>query len=159
MGTVPDAASKVKQAVDVRDVLAAASLCARDIKPGEKIPCPFHEEKAPSFAVGRHGDDRVVACHCFGCHWHGDAIQLYQELNGVEFMDAIQALADMAGVRIEKDPKAAARAKQRRDREDIYGLVATVTAKWLFDRNGEAALQFLSERGLAQSALREAGIG
>ncbi|HEX8591542.1 MAG TPA: CHC2 zinc finger domain-containing protein [Candidatus Paceibacterota bacterium] len=56
--------------------------------------CPFHHEKTRSFTVSP--DKRF--CHCFGCAWHGDAIDLVEQLGGLSFPDAVRLLCDKYAV-------------------------------------------------------------
>ncbi|MED5423966.1 MAG: CHC2 zinc finger domain-containing protein, partial [Pseudomonadota bacterium] len=56
--------------------------------------CPFHKEKTPSFYVN---DDKQFY-HCFGCGAHGDAIRFIVEHDNVPFPEAVEQLADKAGV-------------------------------------------------------------
>ncbi len=58
--------------------------------------CPFHNEKTPSFNV--HDDDGYY--HCFGCGVNGDAISFLREKEGLGFMEAVQHLADLAGMEV-----------------------------------------------------------
>ena len=54
--------------------------------------CPFHSEDTPSFTIyPDHG-------HCFGCGWHGDIFAFYQEVHGVSFVEAYDALEAKAGL-------------------------------------------------------------
>lgn len=56
--------------------------------------CPFHGEKSPSF----HVEDRKQTYHCFGCGAHGDAFRFLMEHAGRTFPEAVEELANMAGV-------------------------------------------------------------
>lgn len=58
--------------------------------------CPFHEEKTPSFTI----NDRKNFYHCFGCGEHGDHIRFLQQYQNLPFKEAMQQLADMAGMRV-----------------------------------------------------------
>ncbi|HOD51259.1 MAG TPA: DNA primase [Candidatus Hydrogenedentes bacterium] len=58
--------------------------------------CPFHHEKTPSFTVSR---DRQMY-HCFGCGKGGDAISFLREFDGLTFNEALQRLAEDAGIRL-----------------------------------------------------------
>jgi len=64
--------------------------------------CPFHKEKTPSF----HVNDERGFYHCFGCKASGDAIKFVQEMQGVSFAEAIQELADRAGIEIVEERSA-----------------------------------------------------
>ena len=50
--------------------------------------CPIHNEKTPSF----YWYVKQNQGHCFGCGWHGDAIDLMQELEQCTFKEAINSL-------------------------------------------------------------------
>src|SRR4028119_307697 len=72
-----------------------------------KAPCPFHNEKTPSFYV----NDEKAFYHCFGCGVHGDAIRWLTNQRGLPFMDAVKELADAAGIEVPAaDPRARAEA-------------------------------------------------
>jgi hypothetical protein len=57
--------------------------------------CPFHSEKTPSFRVSTH--QGVLVWKCFGCNKSGDIIKFFQELDGLNFKDAVQKIKDQLG--------------------------------------------------------------
>lgn len=57
--------------------------------------CPFHGEKTPSFNVV---EDKQFY-HCFGCGRSGDVFKFIEDYRGVTFMDAVQIVAEKAGMR------------------------------------------------------------
>ena len=119
-------------------------------------PCPFHQEKSASF----HCDDQKGFYYCFGCHAKGDAIGFLKEIDGLEFMDAVKAVAAEAGVPMpEPDP----RARQVADRRATLVEVTDAAARWfrLQLQTGMAAdaRDYLARRGLDQAALDAFGIG
>ena len=61
-----------------------------------KALCPFHKEKSPSFTIS---PDRQIY-HCFGCGAGGDVIRFVQEYEKIDFMMALQMLADRAGMEL-----------------------------------------------------------
>ena len=70
--------------------------------------CPFHGEKSPSF----HCEDKKGRYHCFGCCVSGDHFRFLTELDGSSFPEAVERIADMAGVPLPvRDPGA-----ERRER-------------------------------------------
>jgi len=70
--------------------------------------CPFHNEKSPSFYVYEDG------YHCFGCGAHGDAISFVMQTSGASFPEAVQSLANEAGLDVPKPTPAAAAAERQR---------------------------------------------
>ena len=78
-------------------------------------PCPVHEGSNPTAFTykGRR-------FHCFSCGWHGDGIDLVQEVRGIGFREALKFLADMAGVEIDDSLEARQEfAKQRAERRKV----------------------------------------
>jgi DNA primase len=59
--------------------------------------CPFHNEKSPSFFVAPHRGSFM----CFGCGKKGDVFTFVQEVEGLEFFDALKKLAEEAGVQLD----------------------------------------------------------
>ncbi len=62
-----------------------------------KANCPFHQEKTPSFMI--HPEKQFW--HCFGCGKGGDAFTFLQEMEGLDFPEALKILADRAGVKLD----------------------------------------------------------
>ena len=58
--------------------------------------CPFHGEKTPSFSVSQ--DQQFY--YCFGCHQGGNVIQFVQNIEKLEFLEALEKLADRVGMTI-----------------------------------------------------------
>ena len=56
--------------------------------------CPFHGEKTPSFSVSQ--DQQFY--YCFGCHQGGNVIQFVQNMEKLEFLEALEKLADRVGM-------------------------------------------------------------
>lgn len=119
-------------------------------------PCPFHGEKTASF----HVDDQKGFYYCFGCHAKGDALTFLREAEGLSFMEAVEMLANEAGLQMpERDPGAA----QRADRRTQLVEVMEQAARWfrLQLQTGQAAeaRDYLARRGLDDAACEALGIG
>lgn len=76
--------------------------------------CPFHKEKTPSFSV----DEENGLFYCFGCHKGGDMIAFVQEMEGVGFKEALEVLAQKAGVQLEWHPSGGGQRDSVPDRKD-----------------------------------------
>ncbi len=114
--------------------------------------CPFHKEKTPSFHVN---PDRGFF-HCFGCKESGSAIDFVMKLEGSTFPEAVRALAERAGIEIERSSAPAPEIdRQRRQKEDLYAvsqLAAVFFEAQLREHpEREYALAELDRRGLRPS--------
>lgn len=86
---------EIKAKLDIVDVVSEYF----PLKPSgvnHKARCPFHEEKTPSFMVNREKQ----FYHCFGCNAGGDVFTFIQEMEKIEFPEALKILANKAGVKL-----------------------------------------------------------
>jgi DNA primase len=121
--------------------------------------CPFHQEKTASFSVS----PAKQVFYCFGCGKGGDAITFLRELESLTYVEAIERLAQAAGVqlRIEGDSPAERRAAERR--KALFR--ANQEAARLYSemlrggKEAEEARAYLAERGLTQEALEPFEVG
>src|SRR6202030_4769080 len=73
--------------------------------------CPFHNEKTPSFYVV---EDKGFF-HCFGCGAHGDAIGFVMRSENLDFIEAVERLADEAGLAVpQQTPQERERAQRQK---------------------------------------------
>jgi DNA primase len=121
--------------------------------------CPFHDERSPSFSV----DPQDKLYHCFGCGVAGDVFGFVMEKEGLGFSEAVEALADRYGVELQReqeDPRAEARRQARQRLQQLLERSASYYANYLWEsREAGKAREYLAERGLSESALRDFGVG
>ena len=118
--------------------------------------CPFHGEKSPSF----HCEDRKGRYHCFGCGVSGDHFRFLTELEGLSFPEAVQQIADMAGVPMpQPDPQAERREKERTSLLDVMELATQFFEDQLQTANGAKARAYLRERGLTGRTIETFRLG
>lgn len=89
-----DATEEVKSKLDVVDIVAEYLPLKTAGTASFRGLCPFHQEKTPSFFVNRARQ----SWHCFGCDQGGDMISFVMAMEGLEFRDALEHLAQKAGV-------------------------------------------------------------
>jgi len=110
-----DSRDRVLDAVDMVSLVSARTEMRRHGVNSYFGLCPFHDERTPSFHV--RPDEKHY--HCFGCQASGDPFDFVMQTDGVDFKEALEALAGRFGVKLEteaEDPAAASR-RERRDRE------------------------------------------
>lgn len=117
---------------------------------------PFTSEKTPSFFV----NDEKGFYHCFSSGKHGDAISFLMEVEGLSFPEAVEKLADMAGLEMPKaDPQAEARAARNKETISWMERAQEFFEKCLYRQVGEGARDYLSARGLSKTAAQYFGMG
>ena len=152
----------------VRDVVAAADMV--EVVSGRTQlrrasgsrytgRCPFHEEKTPSFSV--NPVDKLY--YCFGCGKGGDVISFVRETESLDFVGAIEWLAERFRVPIEVEDASPRVEAERRRRERLHAVLEQTTA--YYERllwEGEAGgfvRAYLEERGLGEEVAREFRLG
>ena len=143
-----DSKEKVRDAVDMIALVSTRTELRRAGVNSYFGRCPFHEERTGSF----HVRPEEKHYHCFGCQMSGDPFRFVMETEGLDFVGAMESLAERFGVTLEvadEDPLAKAR---RERRERLHGLLdraAGYYARTLWE-SGEAepARAYLAGRGL-----------
>ena len=120
--------------------------------------CPFHNEKTPSFHVSR--DKQLY--HCFGCGAAGTVYTFLQQYENYTFPEAVEFLADRAGVVL---PKREMTERERMEADynsalrEINKMAAGYFYYALRMKDGEPARNYLTERGLSEDTIRNFGLG
>jgi DNA primase len=112
--------------------------------------CPFHEERTPSFSV--NAVDKLYYCH--GCNRGGDAIGFVRDVENLDFVGAIEFLAERFRVQLayeESSPQAEV-ARQRRERlHALLDQAAGFFERHLWDTAaGEPVRAYLVSRNLGE---------
>ncbi|MCB9808997.1 DNA primase [Candidatus Nomurabacteria bacterium] len=116
--------------------------------------CPFHNERTPSFYVT---PDKGIY-KCFGCGKGGDIFSFIQEIEGLEFKEALKLLADRAGVELTYHSEAK---EQKSEREHLYKIM-DLAMRWyeVQLRKTPAIVDYLTnERGLTKETLVNFHVG
>ena len=125
--------------------------------------CPFHDERTPSFTVR----PSVGRYHCFGCGEGGDVIAFVQKVDGLGFAEAVEFLADRAGVQLRyEDSRSGASVSVPREEPgrrqrlvDANRVAAEFYQAQLFGPDAAAGRKFLAERSFDRSDAERFGVG
>jgi DNA primase len=118
--------------------------------------CPFHQEKSASF----HVLDQKGIFNCFGCGEKGDVFTLAMKLEGIGFPEAVERIAELAGMELPKDDFADRGEDARRKRLiQLAARTARLYAEALGGRDGAEARTYLRGRGFDAELCTRFGIG
>jgi DNA primase len=150
---------RVRDAVDMVDLVGARTELRRSGGDAYTGRCPFHEERTPSFSVKPSGK----VYYCFGCQAAGDAFNFVMETEGLEFVGAMEFLADRYGVTLEleeEDPRAAETRRRLERLLELLDRTCSYYERVLWEHDeGARAREYLAGRGLQESILREFRVG
>jgi DNA primase len=153
-----DSIDRLRDAVDMVELVGAKTDLRRV---GSRYTglCPFHDERTPSFSV--NAVDKLF--YCFGCQAKGDAIGFVEQAEGLDFVDAVEMLADRYGVQLERendDPRAEQERHHKKRLRALLERAASFYSAYLFDSTeARAAREYLASRGLSEEILREFRVG
>jgi len=116
--------------------------------------CPFHGEKTPSFTVS----PSKQFFHCFGCGAHGSAIGFLMDHQGMSYVEAIQDLAQRAGLSVPQESmRGAQEAAQTRGLSEVLQGACDFYRRQLKD--APAAINYLKARGLTGATAARYALG
>ena len=120
--------------------------------------CPFHNEKSPSFSVS----PAKQMYYCFGCGAGGNVFTFIMEYENFTFVEALQYLAQRAGVELPK-LEYSQEAKEAADRRAALLEVNKRAAQYFYyklrGKNGQTAWNYLTGRGLTEETMKKFGLG
>jgi len=112
-----------------------------------KAPCPFHDEKSPSFVVS----PSKQIYHCFGCGAGGDAIKFVMEYEHLSYPEAIEKLASNYNFSLRYT------STQKKQNSDLLQKLSAYYQSLL--PHHPPAQQYLHQRGVSQNSIERFGIG
>lgn len=116
--------------------------------------CPFHSEKTPSFSVSASKG----FYHCFGCGAHGNPVGFLMQIEGLDYLDAVQRLAAIQGMEVPRQSNEDS--KQRTRRKGVDEVLAAAMQYFQQQlRQSEAAKDYLKSRGLTGQTAAQYKIG
>ncbi|MFA5932615.1 MAG: DNA primase [Microgenomates group bacterium] len=143
----------IKQKINIVDLISEY-LPLKKSGVNYKAPCPFHNEKTPSFVVS---PERGIF-HCFGCNAGGDIFKFLMLKDGMEFTEALENLASRAGVTLSRKPS-----KDKDKKTKLFDANQKAAQYFHFilteHKLGAPALAYLKKRGLTDKTIKEFNLG
>ncbi len=147
----------VKQRLNIADIVRRY-VALRSVSGRWVGLCPFHQEKTGSFSV----NEAEGFYYCFGCQASGDVLDFYMKVNGLEFRDALEQLAQEAGVELTSfrhDPQADERQRQKKLCVDMHASAQEFYRRNLRLAGGDGARAYLKRRGTSAEIAERFGLG
>jgi DNA primase len=148
----------VLAAADIVDVVSARTSL-RKVSSRYTGRCPFHEDRTPSFSVDPVGK----LYYCFGCGKGGDVVRFVQETENLDFVGALEWLADRFRVTLEYEDSSPGQDAARRRRDRLTSLLdhaASYFERVLWEADAGAPVrEYLAGRGLGEEIAHEFRLG
>ncbi len=120
--------------------------------------CPFHSEKTPSFCINEY--DQYY--HCFGCKESGDVITFVMKYENLDYPDAVEMLANNAGLELPKfsgDEKFFKKKKEKDELLSILNLAKEHYKNNIYLKEAKIAQEYIKKRGFGRKELENFEIG
>jgi DNA primase len=157
MGKIPDyVIDEIREKISISEVVSQyVTLTPK----GGRLwgLCPFHTEKTPSFTV----QEEQGFFHCFGCGKGGSVFNFLMEIEHLNFVEAVTALAEKAGIPLEEE--SAQQQQSRSKKQDLYELYSRLAESFhyiLLNREqGKPALEYLRKRKISDESIKKFKLG
>jgi len=136
---------EVKKKIDIVEFIGSL-ITVKKAGRNFKAVCPFHNEKTPSFVIS---PDRQI-WHCFGaCQDGGDVIKFLMKWENITFAEALQQLAEKAGVKLKKF-EFEDKSWQKKEKLLKINSLATSYFEYILHKTklGEKGRDYLKNRGI-----------
>jgi len=142
---------------DIVDVVSSyASLTRSGGNYWARCPFPGHNERTASFSVNETGQ----FCHCFGCKKGGDVITFVQEVENIDFMEAVKILAKRVGMEVPDEREKYTKKDDGFNREKMLKLLKDTALFYVHNlAKAPKHLEYLSGRNITSESLKAFGIG
>lgn len=145
-----DTIQQIKDKLSIADVVSSYVKLTKAGKYHKGL-CPFHNEKSPSFMVSPDRD----FYHCFGCGKGGDIFSFVQDIEKVDFKEALSMLAEKAGVEVEYT-----KTENKNEKEVLFSVLKDAEAFFVETLSKNSGAQkYLTGRGLTEETIERFRVG
>lgn len=156
LNDLQDAKEQIRQAIDIVDLVGSYMSLRRQGRNFVGL-CPWHDDSRPSFQV----NPERQSFKCWVCDVGGDIFSFLMRAEGLEFREALEMLADRAGVSLNAKPQAAG--ANQFDKRNLLAAMAWAEGEFhqylLQSPTAEAARQYLTDRGISDESVRRFRLG
>ncbi len=142
-----DSIEALKARLDIVDVVGSY-IELKKAGGNFKAPCPFHDEKSPSFVVS----PQKQIYHCFGCGMGGDSVKFVMEYEKLNYPEALEKLADSYNFTLTYTDN-----KHNKPRSQVMDSLNEWYKSLLSSK--PTAVEYIKERGIYESSVEKFGIG
>lgn len=146
----------VRQSNDIVDVISQYVHLKRSGRNFFGL-CPFHNEKSPSFSVS---PDKQIF-HCFGCGVGGNVFSFITQIEGINFVEAVQMLAERANIQLPtlQDNGDSQREELKAKVYKVNEFTAEFYHQNLYKPQAKMAQEYVKKRQLSNETLKSFKIG
>ncbi len=138
----------LKASIDIVDVVSSY-ISLKKAGVNYKACCPFHDEKTPSFVVS----SAKGIYHCFGCSVSGDSISFVMEYEKLNYVEALEKLANNYGVALEYD-------NTGKNTKFDFSLIESVNDFYIKQlKKSNQLMAYLVDRGLSTQSIDKFKLG
>jgi len=149
-----DVKEEIKSKVDIVDLISRY-ISVKKAGSNYKASCPFHNEDTPSFMIS----PSLQIYKCFGCGKAGDVFTFLMDMEGIEFRDALERLAEETNTDISSYLSKSKNPNYQK-LYDINELVKKYYTYTLLNlKVGKTALKYLKDRGLSKKHIKDFNLG
>lgn len=152
-----DTKERVRAATDLVDLVGTRLELRRQGRNYVAI-CPWHADRRPSLQI--NAEKQIWKC--WVCDIGGDAFNWVMQDEGISFPEAMQKLADRAGITLESTGKFKPRTSpdEKAALLKVMNWASQLYQKFLFDPDGGAvARKYLEDRGLTKECVQQFAVG
>jgi DNA primase len=153
-----DPKEQVRQATDIVDLVGGYLDLRRQGRVFRGL-CPFHDDSRPSL----HVDPERQFWKCWVCNVGGDVFSFVMHKEGVAFREALEMLAERAGIQLKRAPQAKVEAGGPQDKRTLYAALEWAARQYhqclLHSPEAVAARAYLEERKISQKSIERFHIG
>ena len=142
-----DSIEALKARLDIVDVVGSY-VELKKAGMNYKAPCPFHDEKSPSFVVS----PQKQIYHCFGCGAGGDSVKFVMEYEKLNYPEALEKLSETHNFTLSYSDS-----KNNKPRSQVMDKLNEYYHNLL--SSNQSALSYIKERGIYESSVEKFGIG